>query len=766
MSRFDRSRFAAVVGLEWPTLLVLGACAGIAVGGMVAPPAEIVAAVVVACVVGGLRAAGGARILAVGLALAAAGVWWGALRADALGSSTLASHLRETRRAVVVVTGPARRSPFSVRVPAEIRSYGSQQIRERVLLRLPAGRAPPPGAVLELLVRPEAPHGPETGFDERAWLARKGVHVVLHGSHWRVVGRRGGIGGVADRVREQLTHGIDRGTRGQRRALTLGIVLGEDDGLDDELTADFRASGLAHLLAVSGQNITFVVVGTVGVLFVLGVSTVFGHAVAIVTVAAYVAAVGWEPSVVRAGVAGVLVSLAWISARERQHWHFMAIGALVLLAWHPRAWQEPGFQLSFAAVAAIFALYGRLVRLAEGYPVPRRVAEVGALTISATIATAPIAYAHFGALPVWTVPANIVAEPAVPFLLWFALAAGVVEPVLPSAAVALGWLAGLCAAWIAWTARVFASLPYAQVESGRAVAVVAAAVVVPFLIARCPRPGRVALACLVSVPLLVVGARAVDTAPGWTPPTGVRVTVLDVGQGDAILLEVAEGAVLVDQGPPEADVADQLRRHGLRSLTALVFTHPQLDHVGGAPDVIRRLDVGTVIEPGLAATSPETARTLREARARGASVIVARAGQQYRIGRLALRVLWPDASGSATDDPNDHAIVILARYGQFEVLLTADAESNVTRRLPLRQVDVLKVAHHGSEDPGLPDLLRTTRPSVAAISVGRGNDYDHPHGETLAALEAHPGLRILRTDVDGEITIESDGTSYTVRTAG
>ena len=757
---------AAVRGaaeLEWPAVLVLGACVGLAVGGVAEPPVRVAAAVAVGCLLVATLASGGVRVVAVGLALFAGGAWWGSLRADALSTSALAAFRGETRRAVAVVTGPARRSPFSVRVPAEIRAYGALAIRERVLLRLPAGRAPPQGAVLELLARPEPPHGPETGFDERAWLARKGVHVVLHGSHWRVVARRGGIGRVADRVREQLTSGIEAGAHGERRALTLGIVLGEDDGIDDELADDFRASGLAHLLAVSGQNITFVVVGTVGVLFVLGLSTVVGHAAAIVAVVAYVAAVGWEPSVVRAGVAGVLVSLAWVAARDRQPWYFMALGALVLLLWHPRAWEEPGFQLSFAAVAAIFVLYGRLVRFAEGYPVPRPVAEVAALTVSASLATAPIAYAHFGALPVWTVPANIVAEPAVPFLLWFALAAGAIEPILPSAAVALGWLAGLCAAWIAWTARVFAALPYAEIESGRAVAAVAAVLVLPFIAVRSGQPRRVLAGAFVAV-ALIAGVRAVDRPPGWTPPPGLRVTVLDVGQGDAILLEVAEGAVLVDQGPPDADVAGQLRRRGLRALTALVLTHPQLDHVGGAPDVMRRLDVASVLEPGLATTSRETEAVLREAASRAKPVIVARAGQRYRIGRLELRVLWPDGPGGAADDPNDHAIVILASFGRFDVLLTADAESNVTRRLPLRPVEVLKVAHHGSEDPGLADLLRVTRPSLAAISVGRGNDYDHPRAETLAALDGRPGLRVLRTDVDGEVTIESDGLSYTVRT--
>jgi competence protein ComEC len=144
-------------------------------------------------------------------------------------------------------------------------------------------------------------------------------------------------------------------------------------------------------------------------------------------------------------------------------------------------------------------------------------------------------------------------------------------------------------------------------------------------------------------------------------------------------------------------------------------------------------------------------------------VVVARAGAVYRIGRLRLRILWPDEPGLASDDPNQNAVVAVASYGRADVLLTADAESDVTSRLPLRAVEVLKVAHHGSEDSGLPDLLRRLRPRLAVISVGEGNSFDHPRPETVAALAAVPGMRSLRTDLNGRIVVESDGRALTVR---
>jgi competence protein ComEC len=127
-------------------------------------------------------------------------------------------------------------------------------------------------------------------------------------------------------------------------------------------------------------------------------------------------------------------------------------------------------------------------------------------------------------------------------------------------------------------------------------------------------------------------------------------------------------------------------------------------------------------------------------------------------------VLWPEDEGTASEDPNQNAVVLLASYGETDVFLSADAESDVTSGLPLRPVEVMKVAHHGSEDPGLAEELETLRPRIAVISCGRNNDYGHPRPETIAALEATPGLAVYRTDEDGRVVVESDGHGLSVRT--
>jgi len=278
---------------------------------------------------------------------------------------------------------------------------------------------------------------------------------------------------------------------------------------------------------------------------------------------------------------------------------------------------------------------------------------------------------------------------------------------------------------------------------------------------RAPRPLRT-LVLLGLVSLAVVGWTATRADPPRPPPHGLRVTFLDVGQGDATLLEAPGARVLVDEGPPEADVARQLRRLGIHRLSALVLSHPQRDHIGGAASILRSVRVGFVIDPRLAASGPEERAAMSEARARGVRVVAARAGTAYRIGQLRLSILWPDGPGGEGEDPNQRAVVLTATYGATDVLLTADAESDVTLPLDLPPVEVLKVGHHGSRDDGLPELLERTRPRVAVISCGLGNDYGHPAASTLHALGAAPGLHVYRTDLDGSVVVESDGARLSV----
>jgi len=231
--------------------LVGAACLGLAGANLSRAPGFAVAVLVVAALGAAvLRLPPESRVLVLMLVLALAGWWWGSLRLDVLDRSVLATLAGDAGRARVVVTSPVRRTRFAQRARADVRRFGRRALDEAVLLELPLGRSPPQGAVLELVGEIRLPRPAEDGFDESAWLRRQGIHVVLRGSYWRAVGKRGGVGGLADRLRSHLVRTIAPGLGGERRAVVAGIVLGEDEGLSEDLRDSFRASGLYHLLSV------------------------------------------------------------------------------------------------------------------------------------------------------------------------------------------------------------------------------------------------------------------------------------------------------------------------------------------------------------------------------------------------------------------------------------------------------------------------------------------------------------------------------------
>jgi competence protein ComEC len=476
------------------------------------------------------------------------------------------------------------------------------------------------------------------------------------------------------------------------------------------------------------------------------------------------------------GAAGLIAALA---GRPASRWYAVLLAAAGTLAVNPRTAEDPGWQLSFAAVIAILALHRRLRDALVARGSPRGLAEVAALTIAVTAATAPLLALHFEQVSLVSLPANVLAAPAVAPVMWL----GAVSATLgtPLADV-VNLLAAPLLAYLAWLGRTAAELPYASVPVSLpgplAAAALYAAMGAAVLAAR--RAGRRAA---IGLAVVVGGGVAVGVDRAMPdPPRGFRISFLDVGQGDATLLQHGPHAILVDTGPPGAGIAAKLRKAGVRRLDALLLTHSSLDHEGALAEVLR------AAPPGLVLDGRQTAeeRGVEDggggggvgdgggggdgnggygaggsgygegggSRFSGLPADVPRAvpaaGQVIRAGPLSLEILWPPPGRERTGDPNETATVALARDGPTTALLTADAESPVTLPLDLPDVDILKVAHHGSADEGLPALLERVRPETAVIPVGE-NTYGHPAPSTLAALRTVPDVR--RTDEDGTVRI-------------
>jgi competence protein ComEC len=609
--------------------------------------------------------------------------------------------------------------------------------------------------------------------------------------------------GHRDEIHTRAARALGSGMPDREAELARGFVLGDDERIDAAMVEDFRRAGLSHLLAVSGQNVALLALLVMPLLAALGMPLRTRLLWILAAIAVYVPLAGGGPSIVRAGVMGALTLLATLAGRRSSRLYALVVAALVTLAIDPGIAADVGWQLSFAAVLGILALAGPLrdalaARIGtRGWR--RALAEGAAVTVAATLATAPLIAFHFEALSTMTLVANLLALPAVAPAMWLGMLVSIGAQVPGFPAAVPNALAAPLLAYIATVAR-WCGRPdwaYLQVHIGLGGLVASYALLVLTALGvpasmrrrriaalRHSRPAQERCNALgipesrkalhrdwrrvLGVVLLLVAFLLVALIGfGWSgprehqvPPThGLRVTVLDVGQGDAILLQPADAApVLVDGGPPGDGLAAKLSEAGVDALGFSVVTHEEADHAGGIEELLGRFPAGTLLYARLGRQLRAEARTAESDPTRLA------AGDTIRSGGLRLEVLWPPAEllaeplGAA--DPNSQALVLLARWGKFSMLLSADAEAGEVPIDP-GPVDVLKVAHHGSDDPGLGALLDRTTPRLAVISVGGGNSYGHPTPGTLAELAAHEILT-LRTDEAGNIVIDADQDSFVV----
>jgi competence protein ComEC len=608
--------------------------------------------------------------------------------------------------------------------------------------------------------------------------------------------------GHCDEIRGRAEAALGRGMPAPEAELARGFVLGEDERIDAGTVEDFRRAGLSHLLAVSGQNIALLALLAMPLLAAFGVPLRMRLVWILGAIVVYVPLAGAGPSILRAGVMGGVSVSATLAGQRSSRLYALALAAVITLAVDPGIGADVGWQLSFAAVLGILALASPL-RAAIAARIGARgwraaLAEGAAMTVAATLATAPLIAFHFESISTTTLFANLLALPAVAPAMWLGMLAAVAGQV-PGFPVSL--LNAITAPLLAYIAQVAAwcgrpSWAYLHVELKMTglitsyLTLAAAALGLPALLryrhlaslkrgrttaadgpenrdidrfqAHRPwNPRRTGLVGVGIVALVLVWAGSRDDADVPGPVGGLRVSVLDVGQGDAILLQPAGApALLIDGGPPGDGLAEKLRSAGVRRLGAAVVTHEESDHAGGIEELLGRFPVARLAYARIS-------RRLRgEAEAAGARPLRIAKGASLRAGRLRVEVLWPPrellAAPLAGADPNTQALALLVRWRDFSMLLTADAEAEAVPLDP-GPIDVLKVAHHGSEDAGLAALLDRTVPRLALISVGADNSYGHPTPATLSTLAANH-VPILRTDRDGTIVLEVEGKSISVRT--
>lgn len=679
----------------------------------------------------------------------------------------------------------------------------------RVHVTQRGGAAPGYGEGVEVRGRLDRPAGARVpgGFDQADYLARQGVYLVLETGPAVLQGpgdldplRRAAVA-----VRLKLEGVLRRALPPRESALLAGLLFGSRSELPEEIAQSFRSAGVFHLLAVSGGNVAMLIIPLLTVLQRAGMGVRGASAAAIPVVIFFVFLSGASPSVLRAGLMAVLVLLGDVLERERDALGTLGVACALLLVWSPVLLFDLGFQLSVGATLGILLLARRI----EGWLSPRlrplfgpwlgsRLAMGLSVTFAAQALVEPLSLHHFGALSLIAPLANLLVLLFVEWLVPFGLIAVVAGLAWAPAIWLLRLVAGAGLTLLIYAVKAISTIPLAYLEVGRLPLVWVVAWYAALALWAMPAAHRLVAGRLmllraarrnrqlaIAAALLAVAA----TALTWryalaAPPDRLIVTFLDVGQGDAALIQAPGGrSMLIDAGqayPPQGgrpgfDAGEEvllpfLERVGLRRLDYLVLTHPDGDHVGGGAAVLRGVAVGTLLLTRPEAPEAGQVEALAAAPGRGVTVRQPVEGERWELGGgVVVEVLGPPRQpfvGTRSDD-NANCIAMRLRYREVALLFACDLEALAEERLvaagaPL-QADVLKVSHHGSGHSSTPSFLQAVRPRFAVISAGRSNPFGHPHDQVLGRLR-EMGAEVWRTDRHGTVTVESDG--FSLRTRG
>jgi competence protein ComEC len=738
--------------------------AGVVVAGMARPAAMVAWSVgtVALALAGWRRAVSLLLIAAMALGFALAGLRLASIDGSALGHGG-------ARNADALLTGQVLSDPeigpsgarFVLGVRAAVIDGRAVTVRERVLMSLrPApSRLPRPGDALRIDSRLRAVFFPGLDAAGRASAGR----LLHHGVSARAYAKPDDVQKVG-RSHNPIVTIAEAGRAAVRRAavhlpegergLLLGVTIGDTSELDPQVDLDFRTTGLTHLLAVSGENVAMVLIVVAFLLRLAraGRRTTIG--VMAVSVLSFCAITRFEPSVLRAGAMTAIALTGMAIGARRAATTVLAAATVALIAYDPFLIYEIGFQLSILATLGILVVSPRI---AEHLP-KGKLAQAAAITLGAQLTVAPLILMNFHQISLISIAANLVVMPGVaPATVGGMAAAGLGALWRPLSVVAL--FTGPPIAFMQWVAHALAQLPLASVgtPTGALGLLLAAAFTAGALAAaRGKRPKRVTPIVL-SIALLMTGG-AWARALGPAPLRGVIVTMINVGQGDAILVRQGTHTMLIDGGPDPSLLLKGLSAQGVHRIDLLVISHPHADHVDGLVPIAETFPIGRALDPYTPANLPAYDAIVTALARRRIPRDRAVAGMTYRLGEATVDVLWPaiERMHDTPADINNNSIVMRVRYGGDAILLAGEVQEEGQQEL-LKQPDLLraavvKVSHHGSAHM-VPEFYFATRARAALIPVGP-NTFGHPAAQTLAALR---GMTILRSDRQGTISVALDG---------
>jgi competence protein ComEC len=602
----------------------------------------------------------------------------------------------------------------------------------------------PPALGTTWRVRASARPLPDGGYGR--WLRAQHAQAVLDIDGRALLDAGGPLARSSEHVRVRIRDAATRRAPPDAAGLLVGLVTGDVRLLHDADREAMRRTGLGHLTAVSGAHVALVVGGALAVASAAGLSAARRRWLVGATIVWFAYLTRLQPSVLRAGTMALILLLVAARGRATDARHALAVAVLFLMLADPMLAGSLGLLLSATATAGVLVITphvrARLTRL------PERIATIASVTIAAQLAVAPVLLAAFGEVRLAALPANVLGVPFAMVAAALGFVASLVAVVAPGPAAWLLWLAAWPAGVVLRVARLLSEMP-GVLTSATTVAALLVGAAWALRRSRVLAVGAVVLA-IVAVGTPVAGALA---------PRALTVTAIDVGQGDAFLVESPRARILVDAGGDDA-AARWLRANGRRRLDLLIVTHPHLDHLGGAAEVLRRLHVDTVWFRPVPHDLDAIDEMLLEADRQATSVRVPIAGGGHVIGDVHVEVLHPPPGRPyrwAASELNEMSTVVRITHADGRrALFTGDVESAAQRRLLAEQAhrlraELITVPHHGAATSE-PTFLVATGASVALIGVGEGNRHGHPHPEVLEVL-ADLGVAVHRTDRDGTVRV-------------
>lgn len=734
-----------------------------------------VGGVVVLIVVRHARGRAGLRLLILGVAAAA---FLGGLSAFARTGNLMADPLHGWARAGATATivgqvasDPVRREPpggawWPARLELRLDTSQVQARGRRVdvgvpmLIQAPTNaRFPPVGS--RVLVRGRLASSPRIDMAAVIRVDEETVTVISPPGPMHVMTNSMRAG-----LRSALAHGPPSGA-----SLVAGLAIGDESLQQPELTDAMRASGLAHLTAVSGGNVAILLAVVLVASSLMRLRLKGRVVLSVLAIAGFVLLVRPEPSVVRAAIMGSVAVVSVLTGGRRAGPAILSFAVLVVVIVFPLLGVSWGFALSTFATAGLIVVAPTFRQCldtgARTQLLPIAVRDAIAVTLAAQVATLPLLIAMGNAVGWVAVPANLLAMPAVAPVTILGLLAAVASPIAPWLAVGAGTLASWPGQWIAWVATWASGLPFASLPLpsgwaglwGLTIAVLLGVLALAVL-----RRMPIELREFLHRPIVRVGAAAslatllvlLVVAPldrrNW-PPDGWTMIVCDVGQGDALVLNAGGGsAVVIDTGPEARSLDSCLRDAHVADIPLLVLTHFHADHVSGI-DGLRDRSVGAALVTTLDEPADQAARTFAWLADRGIATTRMRIGQRVRAGEVEATVRWPVRILHEGSAPNNASIVLDARIDGVHLLLTGDIEAAAQAAVRVGGTggfDVVKVPHHGSAS--IDDrFAEWTGARLALVSVGEGNVFGHPAPDTMV-MWAQQAL-VARTDLDGDLAV-------------